>query len=284
MSEKKQFHLYEWGEQNPTKILFLHGLGNSGEAFTQIAEHLKDTYKIYSIDSPGHGKTVSMLKAEDYLFSNLAKWLDRVVGEITSELFYLAGHSWGADFALHYAKLYPNKIKGAILLDGAYTFPDFQEDMTFEKAFEGWEMYMVQSSVFNSWEDVMREYQGYTKKWNNRIEKMVSSLFIKEGEQYKFIPSKFTVLSIIQAFYKEGFTTLYPYIKAPVLLLHATSPVELDEARSKGITELRKHVKDVTVKPMEGCGHMLHWDDPEEVAKEIHQWIQAKEKSDLRFN
>ncbi|AZU62469.1 hypothetical protein CHR53_14940 [Neobacillus mesonae] len=270
--EEFSVHCYEWGKNNKPTLVCLHGLGNSGAAYFEFAEYLEDHYHILSFDNPGHGRTSPFVNEDDYLFSNLANWYDNVFQQVLIEPFYLLGHSWGADIALHYAKRYPEKIKGVILLDGGYTFPDFQEDMTFSKVYDGWNDYMEYSSVFDTWEDVIWEYQQYTKRWNEKIEQMVSTLFNK-NEKYELISSKFTVLSIIKAFFKESFTTAYPYIKSPLILIHATLPKDLINARITGITELKQYIKDVTIVSMEETNHMVHWDNPQKIANEIHNWV-----------
>lgn len=269
-------HYYEWGDQgNPTIVCF-HGLCNSGASFFELAKYLENEYHVLSFDSPGHGKTSPLQKEEEYLFSNLANWYENVLQEVVNEPFYILGHSWGADLALHFAKQYPGKGKGVILLDGGYTFPDFQEDMTFENVYDGWNDYMDNLSVFNTWEDVEKEYQSYTKRWNESIEEMVVTMF-KEKGNFELLTSKFTVLSIIKAFFKEGFPSTYPYIKSPLLLIHATEPEELSSARVKGISELNRQVDDVTIVSMKETGHMVHWDHPDVVGDEIKQWIDRKD-------
>ncbi|WP_409291328.1 alpha/beta fold hydrolase [Peribacillus sp. SCS-37] len=270
--EGKNVHYYEWGTKNNPAIICFHGLGNSGASFSELAEHLNEHYHIISFDNPGHGKTSSFEKEEEYLFSNIANWYNRVLQLVISGPFYILGHSWGADIALHYAKQFPEKVKGIILLDGGYTFPDYQDDMTFSKVYEGWEHYLDHSSVFNTWTEVENEYKAYSKRWNETIEYMVSANFTKKNT-YELISSKFSVLSIIKAFFKEGFTTTYEYIKSPLLLIHATLPIELEHAREKGINHLKQSISDVTIIPMDETGHMVQWDDPGFVADEIHKWI-----------
>lgn len=52
----------------------------------------------------------------------------------------------------------------------------------------------------------------------------------------------------------------------------------LDDARAIGISQLKYHIDDLTVIPMEGAGHMLQWDEPNRTTKEVKKWI--KEKSE----
>ncbi|WP_170961065.1 alpha/beta fold hydrolase [Bacillus cereus] len=265
-------HYYELGNNTKPTIVCLHGLGNSGAVFSELAEYLEDDFHILSFDNPGHGRTAPFVNENGYLFSNIAKWYNNVFQQVLKAPFYILGHSWGADIALHYAKMYPEKIKGIILLDGGYTFPDFQEDMTFSKVYDGWNDYMENSSVFDTWHDVIGEYKQYTERWNEKIEQMVQTLFNKK-EKYELINSKFTVLSIIIAFFKESFTTTYPYIKSPLILIHATLPEDLNNARRTGINKLKQHIENVTIVSMEETGHMVHWDNPKKVANEIHNWV-----------
>jgi len=265
-------HYYELGNNTKPTIVCLHGLGNSGAVFSELAEYLEDVFHILSFDNPGHGGSAPFVNEDGYLFSNIAKWYNDVFKQVLKDPFYILGHSWGADIALHYAKMYPEKIKGVILLDGGYTFPDFQEDMTFSKVYDGWNDYMENSSVFDTWTDVIGEYKQYTKRWNEKIEQMVQTLFNKK-EKYELISSKFTVLSIIKAFFKESFTTTYPYIKSPLILIHATLPEDLINARRTGINKLKQHIENVTIVSMEETDHMVHWDNPKKVANEIHNWV-----------
>ena len=182
------------------------------------------------------------------------------------------GHSWGADIALHYAKYFPNEPLGVILLDGGFTFPGNQREMTFNVAVEGWEAYMNQSQLVE-WDDIIDEYKTYTKRWDLQKEAYVRMLFQEENNLFSLIPSKFTVLSIIKSFYKEPFIEAYPYITVPVLLIHATSPKSLDESRVLGIAQLKTAISDITIVAMKNSGHMIQWDDPERTSFDIKSWI-----------
>jgi pimeloyl-ACP methyl ester carboxylesterase len=122
------------------------------------------------------------------------------------------------------------------------------------------------------WEEILDEYKTFTKRWNKAIEDSVASIFIKK-EKYELIASKLTVLSIIKAFFEEPFTTTYPFIKSPLLLVHATEPKELHAAREKGISQLKKDITESTILKIKDTGHMIQWDNTEEVSSEIIKWV-----------
>lgn len=266
---------YELGNRDKPTIVCLHGLaGSATYSFSELLNGLSKHFHLIAIDQPGHGRTSAFNKEEDYLFSNLASWYDKVLRQLVSKSFYVLGHSWGADVVLHFAKQYPANVRGVILLDGGFTFPEYQEKMTFSLAYNDWSNYM-DHATFNSWEDVINECKHYTKRWNTLIEQSLLTIFSKK-EKYELLVSKFTVLSIIKAFFEEPFSTTYPHIKRPLLLIHATEPGDLINARNRGISQLKNNIKDVSIISMSETGHMVQWDRPNEVAQEIIKWVKNK--------
>ena len=270
--DEMEVNYYEWGSLDKPTIVLLHGLAGSAlYSFFELTQHLENQFHLIIIDQPGHGKSTPFTNEEDYLFSNFAKWYDKVFNQLLGKPFYILGHSWGADVALHYTKLFPDKIKGVILLDGGFTFPEYQEDITFSTIYNAWDEYM-DNTKFETFEEIIAEFSLYTKNWNKNKEQMLSTIFLK-NEKFELIASKFTVLSIIKAFFEEPFSTTYPFIKAPLVLIHATEPVELDAARKRGISQLKKDIKDLSIVSLNETGHMVQWDEPEEVSENIKRWV-----------
>ncbi|MER2262862.1 MAG: alpha/beta hydrolase [Psychrobacillus sp.] len=265
---------YEAGDRRNPLIVCLHGLaGNATYTFDQLSILLEKDFHLILVDLPGHGATSALKSENDYSFASLARWIQNFIKRLTEKPFYLLGHSWGADIALHYSKHFPSgAILGVILLDGGYTFPVNQPEMTLEVALAGWDTYMDEST-FVEWKSVLDEYKGYTNKWDDRKEGYVRTLFCDENNLFTLIPSKFTILSIIKAFFSEPFTGAYPYIRVPLLLLHATIPKNLEEARALGFQQLEGTIKELTIIAINDSGHMLQWDQPEQTAKEIKKWL-----------
>lgn len=266
-----------YGEDSKPAIVCLHGLaGNGFYSFDQLAAQLKNRFHLLILDLPGHGKTDAFQHEEQYLFSNMAGWLFETLNQIIQKPFYVMGHSWGADTALHFTRHFPANVQGLILLDGGFIFPQNQPEMTFDFAYSGWNDYM-DTSVFQSVDDIYEEYRSYTEHWDSQKEQFARSIFQKKYDgKYELIASKFTVLSIIKAFFKEPFAGAYPFIKVPTLLIHAEHPKELDEARDKGVRQLKDAIEDITVLTIPGSSHMIQWDYPEQLAAVIEKWIGEK--------
>jgi pimeloyl-ACP methyl ester carboxylesterase len=265
---------YECGDSSLPSLVCLHGMTGDSKTFLGLIEYLKEEFHLILLDSPGHGETEPLKDEDDYRFSSLVKLMNKVVQQLTDTPFYILGHSWGADLALHFAKVFPEKVKGVILIDGGYVFPEHINGVTEEKALTAWKEY-IESSNYHSWDEIVKVYQAYTtRKWDKSLDAIISSNFKKVKDKYVLKADTFSLLSTIKAFYKEPCSTTYDRIKCPVLLFHATIP-ELDESRNMGIQKIKDSIRNIKIIGIENTKHNIHWDCPDIVANEILLWTQG---------
>lgn len=266
------FHGYEAGDNSLPTLVCLHGMTGDSKSFLGLAEQLMDDFHLILLDGPGHGETHPLKTEEDYIFSSVVKRMDRVIQKkIVNKPFHILGHSWGADLALHFAKAFPDKVLGVVLLDGGYVFPEHVVGMTKEKALGGWSEYS-EGSTYSSWDEIVQIYQGYTtKQWDGRMDSIIASNFKEGSTGYVLKADRYSLLSIIKAFYQEPASTTYQSVKCPVLLFHATVP-ESDPSRDSGIKSIQSSIKNLQVMGLENTKHNIHWDCPERVAEEILLW------------
>jgi pimeloyl-ACP methyl ester carboxylesterase len=265
----QRVHYKTTGDPDRPALVCLHGLTGSSESYLELADRLESDFYLFMFDQPGHGQTSPL--PQDYLFSTLADYYKHIFDHVIGKSFYLLGHSWGGDTALHFASRYPEDVKGLILMDGGFTFPHYQEDMTFQKAYEGWKEFIERFSFENK-EDIFEVYKTYTTRWNSYLENMTLAAFTKESP-YRLRAGKSVVLPIIEAFFKEPFYQAYEGIQSPVMLIHASDPAELEGAREKGIHTLKQKVANIEIHRKIG-GHNLHWDDPDGIADMVKDFTE----------
>ena len=272
MVDTYTFQGYEVGDSSLPTLVCLHGMTGDSNSFLCLAEQLANDFHLILLDGPGHGETDPLQTEEEYIFSSVVKRMDRVLQKkIVNKPFYVLGHSWGADLALHFAKAFPEKVLGVVLLDGGFVFPEHVEGMTEEKALEDWADYS-DGCTYSSWDEIVQVYQDYTtKQWDEGMDSIIVSNFKRESKSYKLKADRFSLLSTIKAFYQEPASTTYQCVKCPVLFFHATVP-ERDSSRDSGIQEIEKSVSNLTVIGIENTKHNIHWDCPERVAEEILVW------------
>ncbi|EDL64534.1 alpha/beta fold hydrolase [Bacillus sp. SG-1] len=107
--------MLEKGDTGPV-IFILTGMGCSFDEWHEITETLCKTYKVIMYHRPGLGR--SELKEEKRNTAAAVQDLYSLINyyKITSS-FYLVGHSYGGLCAQHFAKKYPELVKGMVLVD-----------------------------------------------------------------------------------------------------------------------------------------------------------------------
>ena len=123
--EVKKVHLPESGYdiaytddgKSENTIIFIHGLGSYLQAWTKNVESLKSNYRCISIDLPGYGKSSKQPHSGQMTF--YAGIIKELCKELKIEKVYLAGHSMGGQISITTCLLYPDLVKGLILVDPA---------------------------------------------------------------------------------------------------------------------------------------------------------------------
>ncbi len=108
-------------------------LGSCSAEWWHIAEALSKKYKVVIFDRAGYGESSSSVLSRTP--KNIAMELDKLLTLIgINKKFILIGHSQGGLYAVAYACLYLDKVKGLLLLDPATPFDDlFKEKLTIEE-------------------------------------------------------------------------------------------------------------------------------------------------------
>ena len=285
-NENIRARVCKWGrEENPTIICF-HGLGSTNLSFLELGELLKDKYHIVSIELPGHGKTSSFEKDEDYGIPNLIKWVSDVIELLGKESFYILAHSWGGCVALHYAARYPEKVKKMLMIDGGYHQKQIMYDYCIKNRkghleFEAFcsledEIKLYEEDfdnyVFLNWNDLLDVERNNYLRWSYLLEQAARDLMKEESDgTIRFCASGDTARGAIKSMYNFPTDAIYDKLKTQILLLQASMPESWDEIRSI-ITEEFKRRTDSIVKRVEAT-HMIHWDNPYLVVDEIINWM-----------
>jgi len=100
-------------------VICIHGSGTSSIVWSYQISRLSKYFKIIAPDLPGHGESGghTLPSAEAY-----ARWLNRFLEELRLPSVYLCGHSFGGAIVQEYARIYPHKVKGLVLIGTGMSF------------------------------------------------------------------------------------------------------------------------------------------------------------------
>ncbi len=105
-------HFKDHGEGKP--VVLLHGLALDGSIWNEVVKLYADQARFIVPDLRGHGKT-SIGNANGSL-EQFADDLFAMVNSLGLEKFTLVGHSMGGYIALAFAKKYPEKLEGLVMV------------------------------------------------------------------------------------------------------------------------------------------------------------------------
>lgn len=105
---------------NGHPLVFLHGNGEDGRIFAPQVSAFRDSYRVITLDSRGHGQ--STLGKPPLTLSDMADDLAEALRQLVSEPVHLVGFSDGGNVALLYA-LKHHKMLRSLTLVGANLSP-----------------------------------------------------------------------------------------------------------------------------------------------------------------
>jgi pimeloyl-ACP methyl ester carboxylesterase len=128
-------------------VVMIHGLtGNLAVWHLKIIPMLMDRFRVLTYDLRGHG--YSDMPPTGYSATDMADDLKELLDVLEIEEVDLVGHSFGADIALYFSLLYPERVRKVVAIEAAIPA------MIHERAREDWE-------GWDYWTDVL-ERSGQT--------------------------------------------------------------------------------------------------------------------------
>jgi pimeloyl-ACP methyl ester carboxylesterase len=288
-----QYHLRHWGTPQPgvAPIIMVHGWMDVSASFQFVVDALQSTplqgRHIVSPDWRGYGlthhvnNTAKSCIGEDtdnYWLPDYMADLDFIAHQLSPDQpFDLLGHSLGGNVVMGYAGVRPERIRRLINLEG-FGVPETKASQA--------------PGRFAKWMDELHgHYQGKTAmraypqqsgvaarlmKTNKRLGQDKADWLAQhwsglnaQGEHQILGDPAHKIVNATLSRMEEQLA-LYERISAPVLAVEASDDSMTGWYQGRYTLaqyhERLKHVKDVRVQVIEDAGHMLHHDQPQQLA------------------
>lgn len=109
-------------------VVLIHGYLETSEIWADFARKLAASYRVISVDLPGHG--TSKVYGECHTMEFMAGAVKGLLDNLDIRRVFLVGHSMGGYVTLAFAELYPEMLTGYSLFH-SHPFPDTPQ--TFQK-------------------------------------------------------------------------------------------------------------------------------------------------------
>jgi pimeloyl-ACP methyl ester carboxylesterase len=283
-----RYHVLVWGEPGPgkTPLVMVHGWMDVAASYQFVVDAFARDHYVIAPDWRGYGLT-EVPHTDNYWFPDYLADLDFLIDHYSPDApVDLVGHSMGGNVAMLYSGSRPARIRRLVNLEG-FGMPATRAEqapkryakwMDELKAYHRGEMAL---KSYDSAEGVARRLMKTNKRLTQDKADWLAPHWSQQGDDGQWRILGHAAHKIINAslYRVDEVLEIYRSITAPVLAVEASDDslgqwwqgrftlAEYHE-RLKVVSDLRRTVID-------NAGHMLHHDQPEELARLIEDFLDA---------
>ncbi|MES2089341.1 MAG: alpha/beta hydrolase [Pseudomonadota bacterium] len=285
-------HVLIWGDlalasSDQPLLVLAHGWMDVGASFQFMVDALRqlpgwETRPIVAIDWRGFGHTESPV-GDSYFFADYLGDLDAVLDELSpGEPVDLLGHSMGGNVVMLYAAVRPARIRRLINLEG-FGMPATQADEAPERYIKWLDEIKAPARLkdYDALEGVAKRLQAINPRLRADFARWLAQRWARE-EGGRWIINADPAHKRPQPFlYRvEEVQAFLSRISMPVLFVEAGQTLYFMFFNGKfsrdEFLERVKLVPDFRLETIEDAGHMLHHDQPAELAAHIAKFLIAQ--------
>ncbi|HUQ73432.1 MAG TPA: alpha/beta hydrolase [Burkholderiales bacterium] len=273
-----RYHVRHWAQAGAPKIVLLHGWMDVSASFQFLVDELVQRWDVYAPDWRGYGLT-DWGRSDCYWFPDYLADLDRVLEDLAgSEAVHLVGHSLGGNVACMYAGVSPERVKKLVNLEGFGMSPTQPDDAP--RRYARWLKELHDRPGLRPYAD-FAELAKRLREGNPRLSAERADFLARhwgrETEEGTVVlrgdPAHKIVNPVLYRY--EEVRACWRQVRAPVLWVDADGSttlkrVGLDPAQH---AERRSAFADLRYVTVKDAGHMLHHDQPKQVARLIEEFL-----------
>lgn len=241
-----QLNILEQGS-GPLTLVFLHYFGGSAQEWQGVMDQLSNTYRCIAVDLRGHGDSDGPLS---YTVDEMADDVVAVVRVLGVQDFVLVGHSMSGKVALALASRQPVGLQSLLLVSPSPPVPEPIPDDERQKLLAGYgQRSAAEQMVKNTTAvPVSKAVQEQIIADDLRTAKPAWDAWLLEGSN-------------------EAISARMSSVNVPVRIIVGSEDKALPPDVQTNM--VLPYLTDVTLKLIDGAGHLLPWEVPNELAKFI---------------
>ena len=281
------YHVRHWGPDTsplPTLVL-LHGWMDVSASYQFTVDALQHERRIIAPDWRGFGLTTGA-PVDHYVFADYLADLDLLLDHYApGEAIDLVGHSMGGNVAMMYAGVRPERIRRLVNLEG-FGLPATRPDQA-PKRYAQWIDEIKQLHTgdmalkgYDSQDGVARRLMKTNPRLSEDKAQWLAGHWAQPNAQgqWEILGDPAHKITSAQLYRLDEAMALYKNITAPVLAVEASDDslsqwwkgrYTLDEYHQR-----LTHVRNCRTAVVHDAAHMLHHDQPAQVARLIEEFLE----------
>jgi pimeloyl-ACP methyl ester carboxylesterase len=250
-----------------TGVVCLHSNAATSAQWRALSDLLSDRYRIMAVDGYGAGKSPAWPTGATLHLEHEVKLVEQVF-ERAGESFHLVGHSYGAAVAMKLATMHPQRVRSIVIYEPTLFYLVANGDV-------------LSSPAEGIWRAATDAADAIDRGDNFAAAQRFIDFWMGEGAWASMPPARQTVVAASMQNVRGWRDALmapsaplaaFAALDVPVLLMFGDQSPEssLSVARL-----LARSLKDVTVAPQPGMGHMGPITHPERINPQIASFLEA---------
>jgi pimeloyl-ACP methyl ester carboxylesterase len=281
-----RYHVRLWGEPraNEPPLVMVHGWMDVAASYQFVVDAMRSDRYVIAPDWRGYGLT-ELPGTDNYWFPDYLADLDFLLDHYAPTTpVDLVGHSMGGNIAMLYSGARPERIRSLVNLEG-FGMPaskPAQAPGRYAKWIEQLKAYHrgeLELKSYDSLENVARRLMKTNKRLTQDKAEWLAQYWARPDADGRWRILGDPAHKIINAslFRVDEVLEIYKAIRAPVLAVEAS-----DDSLSKWwqgrftlaeYHERLKAVSDMRMGKIKDAGHMLHHDQPQQLAQLIEEFL-----------
>lgn len=272
-----RYHVRRWGDPAGPKVFLLHGWLDTSATWQPVAAGLLPDFQVLCPDWRGFG--LSEWPQDGYWFQDYVADFEAVVDHYSpKEPILLVGHSMGGQVASLYAGLRPERVTKLACLDSLF-LPDMDMALA-PKRFRAWldELKdLPQQKTYASFEELaVRVRKQHPQLSPER------ALFVARGWGREDAQGRISLCADPKhrlrgpgLYHAEESVAIWRNVTARTLFLDGGKSLFAQAIPAAETQRRRALFRDRHEAKIENAGHMLHFDAPEETARQIAEFLRS---------
>lgn len=274
-------HVRHWGREGAPKIFMVHGWMDVAASFQFVVDCLQGDWHVIAPDWRGFGLS-ERTQSDTYWFPDYVADLDYILDHFSpGEPVNLLGHSMGGNVVSQYAGVRPHRVRRLINLEGfglQSATPD-QAPRRYAKWLD--ELRDPPSlRTYPSRQAVAARLQKTNPRLSDARADFLSQHWSAENAagEWEILGDPAHKKPSPLLYHVEEVLACWKLITAPVLWVEAddTNMWQWMGPKPEARIEIDRrlgHLANVSARMMADAGHMLHHDQPEELARMLEQFL-----------
>jgi len=269
-------HVSRWEGPSDDPVVLLHGWADTADTFQFLADELERDWPLAAFDWRGFGRTE--WAAGGYWFPDYFADLDRMLDLLCpTRPARLVGHSMGGNVALLYAGVRPERVRRVVSLEGFGLPRARPEDAP--GRFREWLHQLREPPPFGEYES-HDDLTHLLLRRNPRLAPERADFIARswarptpEG-RVRIVADPAHKLLNPYTYRRDEAEACWGLVSAPALLVLAERSEFLPRLGEDGTAErFRARIPGVRIEVVAGAGHMLHHEQPAEVAGLVERFL-----------